>query len=43
MLKASATFDRVLFDGGEFGTATEAGSPEEEDFLGLPACSNPTR
>src|SRR5262249_16321867 len=22
-LKASATFDRVLFDGGEFGTATE--------------------
>ena len=26
VLKASATFDRVLFDGGEFGTATEAGS-----------------
>ena len=41
MLKASATFDRVLFDGGEFGTATEAGSPEEEDFLGLPGLLEP--
>ncbi|HEX3711880.1 MAG TPA: DEAD/DEAH box helicase, partial [Trebonia sp.] len=29
VLNASATFDRVLFDGGEFGTGTEAGSPEE--------------
>ena len=35
-LAASATFDRVLYDGGEFGTATEAGSLEEEDYLGLP-------
>ena len=41
VLKASATFDRVLFDGGEFGTATEAGSPEEEDFLGLPGLLEP--
>ena len=41
MLKASATFDRVLFDGGEFGTATEAGSPEEEDYLGLPGLLEP--
>jgi hypothetical protein len=40
-LKASATFDRVLFDGGEFGTATEAGSPEEEDYLGLPGLLEP--
>jgi hypothetical protein len=40
-LRASATFDRVLFDGGEFGTATEAGSPEEEDFLGLPGLLDP--
>jgi len=40
-LRASATFDRVLFDGGEFGTATEAGSPEEEDFLGLPGLLEP--
>jgi superfamily II DNA or RNA helicase len=40
-LKASATFDRVLFDGGEFGTATQAGSPEEEDYLGLPGLLEP--
>src|SRR5215469_7353391 len=40
-LKASANFDRVLFDGAEFGTATEAGSPEEEDFLGLPGLLDP--
>jgi superfamily II DNA or RNA helicase len=40
-LKASATFDRVLFDGGEFGTATEVGSPEEEDYLGLPGLLEP--
>jgi superfamily II DNA or RNA helicase len=40
-LAASATFDRVLYDGGEFGTATEAGSPEEEDFLGLPGLLEP--
>src|SRR6185437_15328015 len=41
VLKASATFDRVLFDGGEFGTATDAGSPEEEDYLGLPGLLEP--
>ena len=41
VLKASATFDRVLFDGGEFGTATEPGSPEEEDYLGLPGLLEP--
>ena len=40
-LNASAHFDRVLFDGGEFGTAIEAGSPEEEDFLGLPGLLDP--
>ena len=40
-LKASATFDRVLFDGGEFGTAVEAGSPEEQDYLGLPGLLEP--
>jgi superfamily II DNA or RNA helicase len=41
VLKASATFDRVLFDGGEFGTAIAAGSPEEEDYLGLPGLLEP--
>src|SRR6202042_807497 len=40
-LTASATFNRVLFDGGEFGTATAAGSPEEEDYLGLPGLLDP--
>jgi superfamily II DNA or RNA helicase len=40
-LNASAHFDRVLYDGGEFGTATHAGSPEEEDFLGLPGLLEP--
>ena len=40
-LNASAHFDRVLYDGGEFGTATAVGSPEEEDFLGLPGLLEP--
>ncbi|MDQ2810330.1 MAG: DEAD/DEAH box helicase [Actinomycetota bacterium] len=40
-LHASAHFDRVLYDGGEFGTATAAGSPEEDDFLGLPGLLDP--
>ncbi|WP_051681781.1 DEAD/DEAH box helicase [Cellulomonas sp. HZM] len=35
-LEAQASFDRVLFDGGEFGTGAEIGSDEEMDFLGLP-------
>jgi superfamily II DNA or RNA helicase len=36
VLKASATFDRVLFDGGEFGTATEAGSPADGGLFAVP-------
>ncbi|MHA7134063.1 DEAD/DEAH box helicase [Oerskovia turbata] len=35
-LEAQASFDRVLFDGGEFGTEADVGSDEELDFLGLP-------
>jgi len=35
-LDAQAAFDRVLFDGGEFGTGADVGSAEELDFLGLP-------
>jgi superfamily II DNA or RNA helicase len=35
-LDAQASFDRVLFDGGEFGTGAEVGSQEELDFLGIP-------
>lgn len=35
-LDAQAEFDRVLFDGGEFGTAADVGSAEEQEYLGIP-------
>ncbi len=35
-LQASAHLDRVIYDGGEYGTGAAPGSAEEEDFLGLP-------
>jgi superfamily II DNA or RNA helicase len=35
-LESEATFDRVLFDGGEFGAGVGPGTPEEEEFLGIP-------
>ncbi|MGI9004697.1 MAG: DEAD/DEAH box helicase [Streptosporangiaceae bacterium] len=35
-LESTAHFDRVLYDGGEFGA-----SPEDEDFLGLPGLLDP--
>ena len=35
-LDSQASFDRVLFDGGEFGTGGEVGSDDEMDFLGIP-------
>lgn len=35
-LEAQASFDRVLFDGGEFGTEAPVGSAEESDYLGIP-------
>ncbi|SED75314.1 Superfamily II DNA or RNA helicase [Ruania alba] len=35
-LEAQASFDKVLFDGGEFGVGAELGSEEEQDFLGIP-------
>jgi superfamily II DNA or RNA helicase len=35
-LESQASFDRVLFDGGEFGTGGMPGSDEEQDFLGIP-------
>ena len=35
-LEANASFDKVLFDGGEFGVGGDVGSDEELDFLGLP-------
>ncbi|GAB2749444.1 DEAD/DEAH box helicase [Nocardioides pakistanensis] len=40
---SQATFDRVLYDGGEFGHAGEVhvGSEEEMDFLGIPGLLEP--
>ncbi len=40
---SEATFDRVLFDGGEFGHSGEVhvGSEEEMDFLGIPGLLEP--
>jgi superfamily II DNA or RNA helicase len=40
-LESEANFDRVLFDGGEFGVAAETGSAEEADFLGIPGLLEP--
>ena len=40
-LDAQASFDRVLFDGGEFGAGAEVGSEEEQDFLGIPGLLEP--
>jgi superfamily II DNA or RNA helicase len=42
-LGSQATFDRVLYDGGEFGHAGEVhvGSEEEMDFLGIPGLLEP--
>ncbi|WP_142113729.1 DEAD/DEAH box helicase [Rarobacter incanus] len=40
-LEAQASFDKVLFDGGEFGLGAEPGSDEEADFLGLPGLLEP--
>ncbi|GIJ52417.1 hypothetical protein Val02_93030 [Virgisporangium aliadipatigenens] len=35
-LSATAELDQVIFDGGTFGTPVAAGTPEEEEYLGLP-------
>lgn len=40
-LDAEAHFDRVLFDGGEFGGFAAVGSEEEAEFLGLPGLLEP--
>lgn len=44
-LDSQARFDRVLFDGGEFGHAGEVhvGSDEEMDFLGIPGLLDPAQ
>jgi superfamily II DNA or RNA helicase len=40
-LESSANFDRVLYEGAEFGFAAEPGSLEEEDFIGIPGLLEP--
>ena len=40
-LQASAHLDRVIYDGGEYGTGAEVGSEDEQDFLGLPGLLEP--
>lgn len=40
-LESDANFDRVLYEGAEFGFAAEVGSDEELDFLGIPGILEP--
>lgn len=40
-LESDANFDRVLYEGAEFGFAAPIGSDEELDFLGLPGILEP--
>ena len=40
-LHSHAAFDRVLFDGDEFGLGGAVGSEEEMDFLGIPGLLEP--
>jgi superfamily II DNA or RNA helicase len=40
-LSATAELDQVIFDGASFGTAALAGTPEEEEYLGLPGLLTP--
>jgi superfamily II DNA or RNA helicase len=40
-LVTTAELDQVIFDGASFGTAARAGTPEEEEYLGLPGLLTP--
>ncbi|GAA0897626.1 DEAD/DEAH box helicase [Virgisporangium ochraceum] len=40
-LSSSAELDQVIFDGGTFGVPAQAGTPEEEEYLGLPGLLTP--
>jgi superfamily II DNA or RNA helicase len=40
-LESEANFDRVLFDGDEYGTGAATGSLEELDFIGIPGLLEP--
>ena len=40
-LSATAELDQVIFDGASFGTGATPGTPEEEEYLGLPGLLTP--
>jgi superfamily II DNA or RNA helicase len=40
-LASEADFDRVVFDGGEFGLTASSGSADEADYLGIPGLLEP--
>ena len=40
-LDSQASFDHVLFDGGQFGAGAEVGSEEESDYIGIPGLLEP--
>jgi superfamily II DNA or RNA helicase len=40
-LSATAELDQVIFDGASFGTGARTGTPEEEEYLGLPGLLTP--
>ncbi|HYP45179.1 MAG TPA: DEAD/DEAH box helicase [Propionibacteriaceae bacterium] len=42
-LASEADFDRVVFDGGEFGVNASAGSEDEADYLGIPGLLEPAQ
>ncbi|WP_326596887.1 DEAD/DEAH box helicase [Streptomyces sp. NBC_01803] len=40
-LESEAVFDRVMYDGAEFGMQARPGSEEEQDYLGIPGLLEP--
>lgn len=40
-ISSIAHFDRVVFEGSDFGQLAEPGTPEEEEFIGLPGLLEP--
>jgi superfamily II DNA or RNA helicase len=40
-LESDAVFDRVLYEGAEFGMQAHPGSEEEQDYLGIPGLLEP--
>ena len=41
VLSATAELDQVIFDGATFGIPAQSGTPEEDDYLGLPGLLTP--